>query len=279
MRTEFLPTPQNWTELKPHPISECVPYGSGVDVDQMAEFMRVHGYDGDEAIVLYQGKILDGRHRHTAAKLAGVTPVFRCFIGQDPIAYVAKKAFRQHLTTSQRAMIAATIRREIGSIEPNYSKPGPKELGGISYKDSGQKMGVSAATVKRAEAIIQKGSDELKAAVSKGEITVNDAASVLKLPKKDQDTALRAARNRQPGDDTDSMREDRKRALLAHHVNGREKFSFHAFDGHFGCLVRALDDIAKAYPSVRTSQNLGACERLLREFRKSWDKVRAETAK
>ena len=35
--------------------------------------MRNHGYDPDEAVILHEGKILDGRHKHAAALKAGIT--------------------------------------------------------------------------------------------------------------------------------------------------------------------------------------------------------------
>ena len=123
MKTEPMPTPENWQDLKPHALSALTEFGAGINVDELRKHIREHGYDVDEAIILHEGQILDGRHKHAAAKLEGITPSFRQFTGRNAAAYVCKKIFRQHLDESQRALLAAT-----------YSKVRPATRTGVDGK-------------------------------------------------------------------------------------------------------------------------------------------------
>src|SRR5262245_33234519 len=116
MQTRFIPAPRSWQALQYHELADCVDFGRGIDLDGLVAHMKANGYDQDEAIVLYRSKILDGRHRHEAAKLAGVVPTFKEFVGKDPVAYVTKKAFRQHLDETARCLIAAMmVGKAVGS--------------------------------------------------------------------------------------------------------------------------------------------------------------------
>ena len=62
-------------------------------------------------IVLYKGKILDGRNRHKACKLAGVKPRFAEWKGKgSPLEWVvSENLIRRHLTSSQRAVLALDL--------------------------------------------------------------------------------------------------------------------------------------------------------------------------
>ena len=50
-------------------------------VGKIAKNMEDGGFDRKHAILIYEGKILDGRHRHLAAVEAGVDPIFTEFQG------------------------------------------------------------------------------------------------------------------------------------------------------------------------------------------------------
>lgn len=55
-----------------------------------------------------QGRILDGRNRHAARKLAGVEPVFATYDGGDPDGYaLASGTLRRNLTQGQLAIVIA----------------------------------------------------------------------------------------------------------------------------------------------------------------------------
>jgi len=68
--------------------------------------------------------ILDGRNRHAAALEAGVTPTFTTFSGtpQEALQYaVRSNLHRRHLTTSQRAMIAAAMATLPVGVRADYA--------------------------------------------------------------------------------------------------------------------------------------------------------------
>lgn len=78
----------------------------------LVESMRSHGFDSAHPIVLFEGKILDGRNRHRAAIAAGLVPKTIDWIGADPWDYVWREnAVRRHLEASQKAAIAVEFVR------------------------------------------------------------------------------------------------------------------------------------------------------------------------
>lgn len=187
MKTRPIPVPTDWRSLTPHPLSALVEFGAGIDVDALAEHMRLHGYDPDEAIILHDGMILDGRHRLPAAIQAGVTPTFKVFEGRNATAYVAKKLFRQHLDTSQRAMMAATLAKlsPLAGVQ-NCTPP--------TLAEAAQTLNVSRRSVANAMKVQDAGTPALNRAVRDGTITVDDAAKVAVESPEVQDQALEAVR-------------------------------------------------------------------------------------
>ncbi|MDX9763263.1 MAG: hypothetical protein RBT82_14545, partial [Desulfomonilia bacterium] len=73
-------------------------------LDELAESIRTEGLY--LPIVLYEGKILDGRNRYLACKIAGVEPRFITYGGDCPWEFVwAENAERRHLTDGQKYLI------------------------------------------------------------------------------------------------------------------------------------------------------------------------------
>lgn len=90
--------------LEAHPFAEGYDMLPAAELAQMAG--SVHADGQDEDIILFQGKILDGRNRYKACLTAGVEPRFREFEGDEEAAYryvVRHNLFRRHLTAEQRA--------------------------------------------------------------------------------------------------------------------------------------------------------------------------------
>ena len=128
MKTKKIATPRLWRGLLPHPLSELIEFGVGIDMEGLIAHMQHHGYDQGEPIILFGGKILDGRHKHSAAQSAEVEPTFQEFVGTEAEAleYARKKILRQHLDTGQRAMIAAKLAK---------LKSGQHEIGRASCRE------------------------------------------------------------------------------------------------------------------------------------------------
>jgi hypothetical protein len=141
-------TPSHWQTLAYHPFSELTEFGEGFDPEPVIDHMARNGWDPSERITLYGGKILDGRHKHSCAQKAEVEPLFQEFKGDDAeaVEFVRKKLLRQHLTTDQRAVVAAKL-----STLADGCRPPPK--GGAAEttrSDAAKTMNVSVRSVDRA---------------------------------------------------------------------------------------------------------------------------------
>ena len=91
-----------------HPIADIWPLLSDEELQELAEDIKQRGLLNP--IVLYEGKILDGRNRFKACQLAGVVPKTLQYEGDKPISHaLALNEKRRHLTKSQRAALAVEI--------------------------------------------------------------------------------------------------------------------------------------------------------------------------
>lgn len=61
---------------EPHPIADSLPLMSEDGYAALRDRMAMNGYDSRHPIIIYQGKILDGRHRYRAAIELGIIPAF-----------------------------------------------------------------------------------------------------------------------------------------------------------------------------------------------------------
>ncbi len=190
--------------LEFHPLANLFPLIEGQAFDDLVADIRANGIR--EPIVLHEGKILDGRNRYRAGVAAGVLdargkatswehhrPTTRAFaisgFDGDPLAFVLSlNLHRRHLTTSQRAMIAAQIGRI--SHGGNRSKASYE---GLSLDARATQLSVGRASVERAEIVVDKGVPELQDAVKAGGITVAAASNLATLPKEQQLATLRSA--------------------------------------------------------------------------------------
>lgn len=93
--------------VQAHEAAALFPMLGQAELRALAADIREYGQV--EPIVLWEGKILDGRNRHAACQLANVEPRFRELTEcQSPTAFViSTNLFRRHLTALQRAAAAA----------------------------------------------------------------------------------------------------------------------------------------------------------------------------
>lgn len=116
-------------KLEAHEIATLFPTMSDVDLDHLRESIERQG-QLDE-ILVFEGKILDGRHRYEACVELGREPKLREFKGTAQDAFVHSVALnlsRRHLTTVQRAAAGAGIKafqaKLLGAAAP--AEPEPK---------------------------------------------------------------------------------------------------------------------------------------------------------
>lgn len=82
-----------------------------MDQDELQKLAYDIGENGlIEPILLHEEKVLDGRNRLEACKLAGIEPRFESVACTSPTIYVvSKNLHRRHLTTGQKSTIAVEM--------------------------------------------------------------------------------------------------------------------------------------------------------------------------
>jgi N6-adenosine-specific RNA methylase IME4/ParB-like chromosome segregation protein Spo0J len=165
-----------------HVIANCWPLVEGQEFTALCESIVRHGLLSP--IVLYEGRILDGRNRYRACMQAGVQPSFEEYTGEDPVEFCrAKNEVRRHLDTSQRSMVAARLATlSHGGDRRTQAASLPVE----TQATAADKLKVSERSVRDAKKVISSAVPELAAAVDQGLIAVSTAASLADRPANEQ---------------------------------------------------------------------------------------------
>lgn len=98
--------------LEPHPLANKFPWMNDYEYQAFKHGIKESGYDNRHPITMYEGKILDGRHRWKACVELGVEPVFENFKenGRTAIRFVIDENLsRRHLNTAQRAVTSLAL--------------------------------------------------------------------------------------------------------------------------------------------------------------------------
>jgi len=91
-----------------HEIANIIPSMSDTEYQELKADMAANGQI--EPIRIYEGKILDGRHRFKACLEMGMKPKLETVNPESPISYVISlNEKRRHLTSSQRAALAVRV--------------------------------------------------------------------------------------------------------------------------------------------------------------------------
>ena len=165
-----------------HKLANSFPLISGEAFDELVEDVRANGIL--EAIVMYEGEILDGRNRWRAAQQLGIPHAEVKFeelvknhkAPEDPVAFIwSKNAVRRQLTASQRAMAATKL---------TTAKAGRPVTGSdqTTVKEAADLAGVGIRSVHRARTVIEKGVPEVVEAVESGDLAVTPAAEIAQKP-------------------------------------------------------------------------------------------------
>jgi hypothetical protein len=155
--------------IPPHPLADIFPALDDDALRALAQDIGTHGLRED--IVLYQGKILDGRCRYRACELAGVVPRVTQYGGDNPLAFVvSRNLHRRQLSASQRALVAARL-ADLGRGANQYSE-------GVPIGRAAKLFNTSERSVARAREVLAHGNPQLVAAVETGERTVASATAL-----------------------------------------------------------------------------------------------------
>lgn len=121
-------TVENWDDLcKPecwHPAANMFPMLDEGELAGLAESIKTTGLKNP--VVMYKGKVLDGRNRLRACQLAGVVPQFvewESVSGETPEEWVVvENAVRRNLSQSQKAYAALPIIKNFKPTEADKRK-------------------------------------------------------------------------------------------------------------------------------------------------------------
>ena len=120
-------------------------------VNKVAKRMKLSGFDRNQSVVLYEGKILDGRHRYLAAVKAGIDPIFSEFQGtrEEAIEYVTmKQVERGHWSNEAKEYYYAKRAAALG-VRGQGDRSNDRSL--PTQQEHAQSLGVGEATVRRWE--------------------------------------------------------------------------------------------------------------------------------
>lgn len=132
-------------EYEVHPAADLFPLMVGEELQALADDIKANGLR--QPIVLdADDRVLDGRNRLAACKLAKVKPTFETIDGGDPLTLVVSlNVNRRHLTAGQRAIAAAEAWDLVGTT------------GGTKRRDVLAAMfGVAGGSVQQARALVER---------------------------------------------------------------------------------------------------------------------------
>jgi ParB-like chromosome segregation protein Spo0J len=141
-----------------HPLAELMPATGNDEYRGIREDIRKNGQR--VPVVLFEGKILDGRTRYRACEELGIPPCTTVFRGTSADArqlVVSYNFFRRHLSQSQKAIIAARLADEIVDADGVSTKEGQRqaaELMKVSPETTRKAAEIDAKRPKQAEKIL-----------------------------------------------------------------------------------------------------------------------------
>ena len=158
-----------------------------------------------EPVLIYEGKILDGRNRYEVCQELGKTIREAVFdedeMGMNAVQFVmATNLSRRSLKPSQASMAGAKLL----SYYEDQAKERQAELGkshgddpsgkftsrGRARDEAAKVVGVSGKSISDGKKVLNKGTKELQDAVDAGEIAVSKAAKIADLPPEDQNKVV-----------------------------------------------------------------------------------------
>ena len=175
-----------------HELTELFPAMQDEEFDFLKASIALTGFDPTEPITLWQGKVIDGRHRLLACQELGVEPaVYVLADDVDAEAYVLRKnaGTRRSLTAGQKVLIAAQVsmwgepggawrpiwkrgRRWSNAIEPSQMPQGQAAAAmGVSVR----MVAMGASLLKSFAGEPDDSKDKLIEAVEQGRISLRDA--------------------------------------------------------------------------------------------------------
>lgn len=177
-----------------HEVASIFPLMTDAEYADLTADIAEHGLR--EPVWTWQGKIVDGRNRYRACVDLGIEPQYREWDGNGSLVafVVSLNLKRRHLTKSQEAAVAVSIKEQLQKENPQGTR---NDLTGGNISTSSEKnrdvagetLGVSGRYVDEAEKI--KDTDPtLFGMVRDGALTLPEAKQMAALPESVREAAL-----------------------------------------------------------------------------------------
>jgi len=189
--------------MKNHPIADVWPMMDEAKLKELADDILKNGQL--VPVWIYEGKILDGRNRWAACKIAGVDPKTKEYTGDEPTAFaVALNDRRRHMNKGALAAVAAELephfaadakRRQVRKPKSeSVVEKVPQQTPRKAREEAAASVGVNDRYVSDAKKVKQE-APEVFERLKAGKITLQDAKR--EVAKKPTDAWRKDERERQ----------------------------------------------------------------------------------
>jgi ParB-like chromosome segregation protein Spo0J len=163
-----------------HPVADIFPLMDREAFEALKADIAENGQR--EPVTFWRNQLIDGRNRYLACMELRIEP-FTAMIDDDhpdPIAYVMSlNLHRRHLTTSQRAMVAAKLANLQNGTNQHEAKVGVQNCTPTSTDRAAEMLKVGRMSVIHAKSVAEHGAKPLVEAVERGEVPVSLAAKLV----------------------------------------------------------------------------------------------------
>lgn len=168
-----------------HPLSAAFPAMSVDDFQSLKDSITEIGVQNP--ITLFEGMVIDGWHRYTAAHELGMDCPEVELADVDPRDFVlAQNKARRHVTQAQLALATTAVYAWAPAGKPKLHT----ECAVKTTSEMAEIAGVHRNTIVQAQAVQAQAAPEVVDAVKRGEIGLPKAAAIAKLPKEEQAAAI-----------------------------------------------------------------------------------------
>lgn len=173
------------SKLAYHPLADIFPMIPESEIKLLAQDIKTNGLL--QKIILHENKILDGRNRYLACRMADVEPVFMDYKGKNPLGFViSANLHRRHLSESQRAVIAA----KLADMEPHRPNKSANLPTSVSQPQAAKLLNVSDRSIRSVKAIERAAPEKIKE-IESGQKSINQARVEIKKEKQAKERAER----------------------------------------------------------------------------------------
>jgi len=176
--------------MKQHPLSAAFPAMQAQDFEALKDSIGTIGVQNP--VTVYEGMVIDGWHRYTAANSCGVVCPTVELGDVDPKDFViAQNKARRHVSQAQLAMAVTAVHAWKPTGNPKFSQSHTECAIGKSNAELAEIAGVHKNTISQAKAVQSKGTAAVQEAVKRGDIGLPKAAKIAQLPKEEQAAAIK----------------------------------------------------------------------------------------